>query len=62
MKKRGVRATRKFKKPLQFDLNNETSDQILEKLMDASEQCSKFLKVKPLEEILEDRERQDVFS
>src|SRR5690606_3287134 len=62
MKKRGVKATMKFKKPLQFNLENENSDQIMEKIMDAIEQSPKFLKVKPLDEILQDREPQDFFS
>ena len=52
----------RFKEPLQFDLENENADQIMEKIMDAIEQSPRFLKVKSLDEIMQDREPQDFFS
>lgn len=62
IKKRGVKATMTFKKPLEFDFENENANQIMEKIMDAIEQSPKFLKVKPLEEILQDQEPQSFFD
>lgn len=62
MKKRGVKATMRFKEPLNFDFENEDYDAIMRKIMDAIEQSPEFLKVKPIEEIMEDREPQDFFS
>lgn len=55
MKKKGVEPTMTFKPPLDIDFNNENSHQVLEKIMDAIEQSPKFLKVKTLEEIEEEK-------
>src|SRR5690606_11773722 len=62
IKKRGVRATMRFKEPLECDLENENAEQIMEKIMDAIEKSPRFLKVKSLDEIMQDRELQDFFS
>lgn len=62
LKKLGVKATMRFKEPIQFDFENETNDSIMKKIMDSIEQSPEFLKVKPIEEILQDREPQDFFD
>lgn len=51
VKKRGVQQSMIFKAPLVFE-ENESSDSIMKKVMDAIEQSPEFLKVKSLEEIL----------
>ncbi|MFA5619654.1 MAG: lysophospholipid acyltransferase family protein [Weeksellaceae bacterium] len=62
IKKMGGTPTMKFKEPLEFDWENETSESIMKKVMDAIEQSPEFLKVKPIEDILSDQEPQDFFS
>lgn len=62
VKKKGILQTMEIKEPLQFDYENETVDQIVEKIEYAIEQHPSFLKVIP-QEVLEeqinlDRERQ----
>lgn len=51
LKKIGVQPTMIFKEPLQIDYENETTEQILKKVMNSIEQSPEFLKVKPIEEI-----------
>ncbi|MDX9704665.1 MAG: lysophospholipid acyltransferase family protein [Weeksellaceae bacterium] len=62
IKKMGGKPTMKFKEPLDIDYENEDYDDIMKKIMDAIEQSPEFLKVKPIEEILSDREPQDFFE
>lgn len=62
LKKMGTRPTMKFKEPIEFDWENEDNDSIMKKIMDAIEQSPEFLKVKPIEEILQDKEPQDFFD
>lgn len=62
LKKTGVKATMKFKEPLEFDYENDDTDTIMKKIMDAIEQSPEFLKVKPIEEIRRNEEPQDFFS
>lgn len=62
VKKRGVEASMKFKEPLEFDYDNETTDEMMMKIMDAIEQSPEFLKVKPIEEIEYDNEPHDFFN
>lgn len=62
VKKKGILQTMEIKEPLQFDYENETVEQIVEKIEYAIEQHPSFLKVIP-QEVLEeqinlDRERQ----
>lgn len=49
IKKKGVEPTMKFKEPLQIDFDLETTDEIMDKVMNAIEQSPEFLKVKPLD-------------
>lgn len=62
VKKKGILQTMEIKEPLQFDYENETVEQVVEKIEYAIEQHPSFLKVIP-QEVLEeqinlDRERQ----
>ncbi|TXI87728.1 MAG: 1-acyl-sn-glycerol-3-phosphate acyltransferase [Chryseobacterium sp.] len=50
IKKKGVEPTMRFKPALEIDYENETTDQIMAKVMTAIEQTPEFLKVKPVEE------------
>lgn len=56
IKKRGILQSMEIKKPLEIDYENETIDQIVEKLEFAIEQHPSFLKVIPKEEILSEEE------
>ncbi|QIE58125.1 1-acyl-sn-glycerol-3-phosphate acyltransferase [Rasiella rasia] len=56
IKKRGILQSMEIKKPLDIDFENETIDQIVEKLEFAIEQHPSFLKVIPKEEILSEEE------
>lgn len=62
VKKKGILQTMEIKEPLQFDYENETIEQIVEKIEYAIEQHPSFLKVIPQEALEEqkslDRERQ----
>lgn len=49
IKKKGVEQKITFKKPLDIDYENEETDVVMKKVMDAIEQSPEFLKVKPLE-------------
>lgn len=51
LKKRGILQSFQIKPPLEFDYENESVEEIVEKLEYAIEQHSSFLKVIPLEEI-----------
>lgn len=51
IKKRGILQTFQIKPPLEFDFENETIEQIVEKLEYSIEQHSSFLKVIPREEL-----------
>lgn len=62
LKKMGVRPTMHFKPPLDIDYENEDYDSIMKKIMDGIEQSPEFLKVKPIEDILQNREPQDFFD
>ncbi len=44
IKKKGVLQKMKFKEPIQMDLKKETTDSIMEKIMDAIEQSPKYKK------------------
>ncbi|WP_185851026.1 lysophospholipid acyltransferase family protein [Blattabacterium cuenoti] len=46
IKKRGVLQKMIFKKPIKMDLKNDTTDMIMERIMDAIEQSPKFYKKK----------------
>lgn len=50
LKKRGVVQTMRFKPPLEVDYERESVREILSKVMDAIEQSSDFLRVKPRED------------
>ncbi len=52
IKKKGILQSMVIKPPLEIDYDNETSDQIIEKLEYAIEQHPSFLKVIPQEELL----------
>ncbi|WP_068595203.1 lysophospholipid acyltransferase family protein [Vaginella massiliensis] len=54
IKKKGIRATMTFKDPLDIDYENDTSDEIMKKIMDAIEQSPEYNKVKPIDEILDE--------
>lgn len=56
IKKRGILQTMEIKKPLDIDYENETVEQIVEKLEYAIEQHPSFLKVIPIEEIKKEEE------
>jgi 1-acyl-sn-glycerol-3-phosphate acyltransferase len=51
LKKKGIQQTFVIKKPLEIDYDNDTIDQIVEKVEYAIEQHPSFLKVVPAEEI-----------
>jgi 1-acyl-sn-glycerol-3-phosphate acyltransferase len=51
LKKKGIQQTFVIKKPLEIDYDNDTIDQIVEKVEFAIEQHPSFLKVVPAEEI-----------
>ena len=53
IKKRGINATMTFKEPLDIDYENESSNDIMKKIMDAIEQSPEFNKVLTIEDILE---------
>lgn len=55
LKVTGVEPTMEFKKPLEIDYENETSQQILDKIMFAIEQTSDFNKLHNYEEQLKQR-------
>ena len=61
-KKLGVKATMKFKDPIDIDYENDSNEEIMKKIMDAIEQSPEFLKVKSIEEIVQDRELHDFFD
>jgi 1-acyl-sn-glycerol-3-phosphate acyltransferase len=52
IKKKGILQSMVIKPPLEFDYENETSEQIIEKLEYAIEQHPSFLKVIPQEELM----------
>ena len=52
IKKRGINATMTFKEPLEIDYENDSSDAIMQKIMNAIEQAPEFNKVRPMGEIL----------
>ncbi|MEG0189276.1 MAG: 1-acyl-sn-glycerol-3-phosphate acyltransferase, partial [Algoriella sp.] len=54
IKKRGINATLTFKEPLEIDYENDSSDAIMQKIMNAIEQAPEFNKVRPINEILEE--------
>ena len=54
IKKKGIRATMTFKDPLHIDYENDSSDMIMRKIMDAIEQSPEYNKVKTIDEILEE--------
>lgn len=54
IKKKGIRATMTFKDPLDIDYENDSSDVIMRKIMDAIEQSPEYNKVKTMDEILEE--------
>lgn len=56
IKKKGILQTIEIKEPLEFDYENESIDQIVEKLEYAIEQHPSFLKVIPQEELQEREE------
>lgn len=56
IKKRGILQSMEIKKPLEFDFENETVQQIVEKLEYAIEQHPSFLKVIPAEELKKEEE------
>ena len=62
LKKLGVKATMKFKDPIDIDYENDSNEEIMKKIMDAIEQSPEFLKVKSIEEIVQDRELHDFFD
>ena len=51
LKKKGIQQSFVIKKPLEIDYDNDTIEQIVEKVEFAIEQHSSFLKVIPVEEI-----------
>ncbi|WP_185856104.1 lysophospholipid acyltransferase family protein [Blattabacterium cuenoti] len=51
VKKKGVLQKMKFKKPIKLDFNKETTENIMEKIMDSIEQSPKYYKKKHLYEI-----------
>ncbi len=57
IKKRGIRATMNFKDPLDIDYDNDSSDVIMKKIMDAIEQSPEYNKVKSIDEILDEYEK-----
>ncbi|MBK5212816.1 MAG: 1-acyl-sn-glycerol-3-phosphate acyltransferase [Flavobacteriaceae bacterium] len=57
IKKRGILQSMEIKPPLEIDYENDTMDQIVEKLEYAIEQHPSFLKVIPRSEILSEEER-----
>ncbi|MDR2122291.1 MAG: 1-acyl-sn-glycerol-3-phosphate acyltransferase [Flavobacteriaceae bacterium] len=59
IKKKGVEPKITFKPPLEIDYDNETSAQILAKIMEAIEQDLKFLKVKSVEELEAEKEEKN---
>ena len=54
IKKKGIRATMSFKDPLDIDYENDSSDEIMKKIMDAIEQSPEYNKVKSMDEILDE--------
>lgn len=56
IKKKGILQSMEIKPPLDIDYENETIDQIVEKLQFAIEQHPSFLKVIPVEEIRQEEE------
>lgn len=56
IKKRGILQSMEIKEPLEIDYDNETVDQIVEKLEMAIEQHPSFLKVIPQEELQKEEE------
>ncbi|MRJ08545.1 1-acyl-sn-glycerol-3-phosphate acyltransferase [Ornithobacterium rhinotracheale] len=50
IKKRGVEQTMTFKKPLEIDYENDSTQKIIDQVMDAIEQSEKYIKVKPIPE------------
>ena len=56
IKKRGILQSMDIKKPLEFDYENDTIQEIVEKLEYAIEQHPSFLKVIPSEEIQSEEE------
>lgn len=52
IKKRGINATLTFKEPLDIDYENDSNDEIMQKIMNSIEQAPEFNRVRPMEEIL----------
>ncbi|WP_313580855.1 lysophospholipid acyltransferase family protein [Chishuiella sp.] len=52
IKKRGINATLTFKEPLDIDYENDSNDDIMQKIMNSIEQAPEFNRVRPMEEIL----------
>ena len=48
IKKKGVIKSITFKEPLSIDYQNDSSEKIMEQIMDGIEQSPKFLKIKPI--------------
>ncbi len=59
IKKRGVLQSMVIKKPLEIDYENESTEDIIEKIEMAIEQHSSFLKVMPKEEVAKYFEQED---
>lgn len=58
VKKRGVEPKMTFKAPIEIDYENEDTNMILDKIMNAIEQDPKYLKVKTVEELEAEREEE----
>lgn len=50
IKKRGIEQTMTFKPPLKIDYENDSTQKIIDQVMDAIEQSEKYIKVKPIPE------------
>ncbi|WP_185851607.1 lysophospholipid acyltransferase family protein [Blattabacterium cuenoti] len=51
VKKKGVLQKMRFKEPIQLDIKNDSTENIMEKIMDSIEQSSKYEKIKNIYEI-----------
>lgn len=60
IKKRGIHATMTFKEPLDIDYENDSSNDIMKKIMDAIEQSPEFNKVRTIEELLEENKNKSL--
>lgn len=49
-----------FKEPLEIDYENDSSDAIMQKIMNAIEQAPEFNKVRPINEILEENKQKSL--